>query len=198
MPDITPTDDDIMLAIHAAGAYWSPDPVRANVASAKPSDIARSIYAHACTMVRLREISSLTPPAPVAIATVPGVLRCPRCSFRLVKMTLTPSGAFANPEPDDCPNCASPLWRVTWEDEAKDAYKVAESQMDRALAAERHAETLHGQLQRMIDRWEALQAQLAEARATLVKIGAPVRWMTAAYMASLARLSVAKLDEHNG
>lgn len=67
----------------------------------------------------------------------PGVLRCAKCDFRLIKTKLTPSGAFANEEPDRCPNCDVPMWRVTWKDEAHDAYKTAESQMDRALEAER-------------------------------------------------------------
>ena len=66
----------------------------------------------------------------------PGVLRCAKCDFRLIKTTLTPAGAFANEEPDRCPNCNVPMWRVTWQDEAKEAYKVAESQMGRALEAE--------------------------------------------------------------
>lgn len=67
----------------------------------------------------------------------PGQLRCAKCDFRLTKTTLTPTGAFANEEPDSCPNCNVPMWKTTWKDEAHDAYKVAESQMDRALEAER-------------------------------------------------------------
>ena len=67
----------------------------------------------------------------------PGVLRCAKCDFRLIKTTLTPNGASVNEEPDTCPNCNVPMWRVTWQDEAKDAYKTAESQMDRALEAEK-------------------------------------------------------------
>jgi len=67
----------------------------------------------------------------------PGVLRCAKCDFRLIKTTLTPAGAFANEEPDSCPNCNVPMWRVTWQDEAHEAYRVAESQMERALGAEK-------------------------------------------------------------
>lgn len=67
----------------------------------------------------------------------PGQLRCEKCDFRLTKIVLTPAGAFANEEPDRCPNCDVPMLRVTWKDEADQAYKVAESQMERALAAER-------------------------------------------------------------
>lgn len=67
---------------------------------------------------------------------VPGTLRCAKCDFRLIKTLLTPQGAFANPAPDECPNCHVPMWRVSWEEEAKDAYKTAESQMMRAITAE--------------------------------------------------------------
>ena len=67
----------------------------------------------------------------------PGVLRCAKCDFRLIKTTLTPAGAFANEEPDTCPNCNVPMWRVTWQDETKEAYRTAESQMDRAIEAEK-------------------------------------------------------------
>lgn len=79
----------------------------------------------------------------------PGVLRCAKCDFRLIKTTLTPAGAFANNTPDTCPNCNVPMWRISWEDEAKEAFRVAESQMNRALEAE---------------------AQLAEARGLLEKV----------------------------
>lgn len=68
----------------------------------------------------------------------PGVLRCAKCDFRLIKTTLNLADgeAYANNEPDRCPNCDVPMWRVTWKDEAKEAYAVAESQMNRALEAE--------------------------------------------------------------
>lgn len=71
------------------------------------------------------------------LAYCPGILRCAKCDFRLTKTVLTPAGAFANTEPDTCPNCNVPMWLVTWKDEAHDAYKTAESQMKRALEAER-------------------------------------------------------------
>lgn len=82
-----------------------------------------------------------TIPAPVARSEsfVPGVLNCAKCDFRLVKTTLNVADgeAYANNDPDTCPNCNVPMWRVSWEQEARNAYKVAESQMNRALAAER-------------------------------------------------------------
>lgn len=72
---------------------------------------------------------------------VPGVLTCAKCDFRLTKTTLcvTDGNAYANNDPDNCPNCKVPMWRVTWREEAAEAYKVAESQIARAVAAEEKA-----------------------------------------------------------
>jgi len=94
----------------------------------------------------------------------PGVLRCAKCDFRLIKTTLTPAGAFANNEPDTCPNCNVPMWRVTWQDEAHDAYKTAESQVARALEAEK-----------------ALSAQQATDRAGLLDAMRAIRAMAQGY-----------------
>lgn len=75
---------------------------------------------------------------PNTASVVPGVLHCAKCGFRLNKVTLNASdgNAYANNEPDTCPNCNVPMWRVSWKDEAEYAYKVCESQLDRALKAE--------------------------------------------------------------
>jgi hypothetical protein len=43
----------------------------------------------------------------------------------------------ARDEPGDkCPNCNSPLWRVTWKDEAHENLTLGEQQVARAVAAE--------------------------------------------------------------
>lgn len=75
---------------------------------------------------------------PDAASLVPGVLQCAKCQFRLIKTTLNVAdgNAYANNEPDVCPNCNVPMWRVSWRDEAEYSYKVAESQLERALKAE--------------------------------------------------------------
>ena len=74
---------------------------------------------------------------------VPGILRCAKCDFRLTKTTLclADGKAYANNEPDTCPNCNVPMWRVTWKEEATEAYRVAESQITRALVAEARAKS---------------------------------------------------------
>jgi len=101
-----------------------------------------------------------------AAQMVPGVLKCAKCDFRLIKTTLTPSGAYANDEPDTCPNCSVPMWNVTWKDEAHQAYKVAESQMERALEAERK-----------------LEARREPIAGTIFEHGDAVEWITANCMA---------------
>lgn len=77
----------------------------------------------------------------------PGVLQCAKCGFRLTKTLLTPTGAFADDKPDYCPNCNVPLWKTTWKDDAADAYKTAESQMDRSMEAEKALATLTPSIQ---------------------------------------------------
>ncbi|MGX1096559.1 hypothetical protein [Amorphus sp. MBR-141] len=89
---------------------------------------------------------------------VPGVWQCPKCVFRLVQSNLNARDGTVTPRDnpgDKCPNCNSSLWRVSWKDEAKEAYQIAENQMTRALEAE---------------------AALAEARATIAAMGD--RWRT--------------------
>lgn len=53
---------------------------------------------------------------------VPGVLKCSKCGFGLIKTTLhVQTGNFsANNEPDHCPNDGAPLWRVTERDAGND------------------------------------------------------------------------------
>lgn len=76
---------------------------------------------------------------------VRGVFGCSKCGFRLTKSNLNArdGSVTVNDEcEDDCPNCAIPMTRVTWEEDAHDAYKTAESQMNRALKAERERDAL--------------------------------------------------------
>ncbi|KAF1006026.1 MAG: hypothetical protein GAK28_02934 [Luteibacter sp.] len=61
-----------------------------------------------------------TSTAPDTMVYVPGLWRCAKCEFELIQSNLHPNGAVtARDQPGDkCPNCNSPLWRVTY----KDAY----------------------------------------------------------------------------
>jgi len=70
---------------------------------------------------------------------VPGVVHCARCNFRLNRVTLYMGNGAIGPggsETEQCPNGCGPMWPVTWKQEAQDAYKTAESQFERAKAAE--------------------------------------------------------------
>lgn len=70
----------------------------------------------------------------------PGIFACPKCGFRLISSNLNMgSGTVtaATDCEDDCGNCGIPLTRVTWKEEAHDAYKTAESQFERAMEAEK-------------------------------------------------------------
>lgn len=101
-----------------------------------------------------------SPAAEMAEMHVPGVLTCAMCSFRLVKTTLNVAtgSAYANNEPDQCPNCRVPMWRVSWEAEAKEAYSVAESQMERALSAEKARDRLATALKSAVAHLEHMAA----------------------------------------
>lgn len=92
---------------------------------------------------------------------VPGAFACPKCAFRLTKSNLNASdgSVTVNDEcDDDCPNCEIPLTRVTWRDDARDAYGTAEVQMERALKTEREREAVVDVLRNLERANEALAA----------------------------------------
>ena len=79
------------------------------------------------------------PVRPQRADVVPGVVHCARCDFRLVRKTLymlsgTVGAGDSDTEP--CPNGCGPLWPVTWEQEAREGYKLADDLFDRAKRAE--------------------------------------------------------------
>lgn len=66
-------------------------------------------------------------------------MHCARCGFRLVRAVLQASTglvAAGDSSPARCPNSCGPLWPVTWEQEAREAQRLAEQLLDRAVAAE--------------------------------------------------------------
>ncbi len=91
----------------------------------------------------------------------PGQWRCPKCKFRLTQSVLSMSDGeiYANDRAGgNCPNCDSPLWRVSWEEDAREAYGMVE----RAWGEKSKAEA---------ERDEAL-AQVAALRDLLSRIAA--------------------------
>ncbi len=69
----------------------------------------------------------------------PGIWRCAKCNFRLVQSNLhAASGAITTRDKpgDTCPNDGSPMWRVSWQEDASAATQWGEQQFDRAIKAE--------------------------------------------------------------
>lgn len=79
------------------------------------------------------------PVRPRRADVVPGVMHCARCKFRLQRVNLYVNvgtvGAGDN-DTEPCPNGCGPLWPVTWEQEAREGYKLAEDLFERAKRAE--------------------------------------------------------------
>lgn len=77
---------------------------------------------------------------------VPGSWNCAKCKFTLQQMNLNAldGTVTANDKPGEkCPNCDSPLWRSTWQDDAIELSKRCEEQVLRAIAAERERDELN-------------------------------------------------------
>lgn len=80
---------------------------------------------------------------------VPGVMRCAKCEFQLVRQVLAVNlgEVFAGDrKTEPCPNDCGPLWPVTWKQYAEQAMDAAESMADRAFAAEKEVKQLRGEL----------------------------------------------------
>ncbi|MDH1477750.1 hypothetical protein N5F13_25025 [Comamonas thiooxydans] len=80
---------------------------------------------------------------------VPGVMRCAKCEFQLVRQILAVNlgEVFAgDSKTEPCPNGCGPLWPVTWKQYAEQAMDAAETMADRAFAAEKEVKQLRGEL----------------------------------------------------
>lgn len=69
---------------------------------------------------------------------VPGAWRCAKCKFVLIQSHLNArdGSITARDDPGDkCPNCDSPLWRVTWRQDAEDMAKRLEEFLEREAAS---------------------------------------------------------------
>lgn len=76
---------------------------------------------------------------------VPGEMRCAKCSFQLTRKVLAVDvgEVFAgDSKTEPCPNGCGPLWPVTWEQYAKQAWDACEVMTERALAAEEALKSL--------------------------------------------------------
>lgn len=75
---------------------------------------------------------------------VPGVWCCAKCQFTLVQSNLNAAdgSVTARDEPGDkCPNCDCPLWRVSWQQQAKEMGDRAEQEILRSKALDEALKT---------------------------------------------------------
>lgn len=74
-----------------------------------------------------------------ASSLVPGQMHCARCKFQLTRTVLyMGNGAVGagDSKTEPCPNGCGPLWPVTWEQAAREAWATNEALFERAKAAE--------------------------------------------------------------
>lgn len=65
----------------------------------------------------------------------PGIWSCPKCKFTLIQSNLNAADGTvtARDTPGDkCPNCDSPLWRVSWKQNAMENFDTACKLVDEA------------------------------------------------------------------
>jgi hypothetical protein len=103
---------------------------------------------------------------------VPGMMRCAKCSFVLVRNVLhAQSGAITagDNKTEPCPNGCGPLWPMTWRQNAEDMALRCEEQVARAVAAEARCAALEADKARL--------DYLDEANIRLnAKYGTTYRW----------------------
>lgn len=104
---------------------------------------------------------------------IPGQWRCAKCEFELTQINLNVRDGTATARDDagdKCPNCNSPLRRVTWKDRASQMLDATEKQVLRAIDAERDRDRykeFHANGQKTI---EALLAARVESGRGVVSI----------------------------
>lgn len=88
---------------------------------------------------------------------IPGVWRCAKCQFRLIQSNLNSrdgSVTARDEAGEPCPNCAVPLWRVTWREEAEDLMHTQDETWDRALeAGKRYGAETEARVARFCRHW---------------------------------------------
>jgi hypothetical protein len=64
---------------------------------------------------------------------VPGEMRCAKCGFRCHRVIInanTGQSGAGNNKTEPCPNGCGPLWPVTWEESAREAWELTEKMFD--------------------------------------------------------------------
>lgn len=126
-------------------------------------------------------IDSLTERAEKAETLVysPGAWRCAKCNFRLIQANLNAADGTvtARDQPGDkCPNCSSPLWRVTWKDEAMENLTLGEQQVARAAAAEAERDALRAEVGRLRGDLEGARTEADDYNKDLAEARGPNEW----------------------
>lgn len=69
---------------------------------------------------------------------VPGMHKCAKCQFVLISNYISAStgNVWAKDDPEQCPNCDVPLWRVTERDAGNEVIERANEYLERAVRAE--------------------------------------------------------------
>lgn len=106
----------------------------------------------------------------------PGVMRCAKCQFRLIRNVLyaqTGNIGVGTSETEPCPNGCGPLWPVTWKDECKEADKCWDQQVERAVKAEADLSTARLRIKALETENDALLAVEGAARSLPRRTPAP-------------------------
>jgi cell division protein FtsB len=80
-----------------------------------------------------------------ALVYMPGQWRCPKCEFQLTQSNLNAQDGSitARDDPGDkCPNCSSPLWRVSYREAFKDMMQISERVIGEKAELKSENETL--------------------------------------------------------
>ncbi len=140
-----PADIAVSVLRAEGGKGFFPVADRLSKAIVANNDLKRAAIAHIEALERERD----------AARYIPGEFRCAKCGFTLSQFKIRASdGAVGDrDEPGEkCPNDGSPLWRVTWEQRARDHFKSAALEMTRADDAEARAKLLATTL-RQVKEW---------------------------------------------
>ncbi|MCO7512359.1 hypothetical protein NJH77_24225 [Serratia fonticola] len=114
-----------------SGKHECADGLRAKLAAA----VRREESLKASTDVLAQRVKDLE-----AAAIVPGVLRCAKCNYELMKTNLYFNSGTVGPgdsETEPCPNGCGPLWPVNWHAWAITGFAEAEKYHAQLQAAER-------------------------------------------------------------
>ena len=107
--------------------------------------VIRSLSSRVETEKRAKEEAETENARLARLVYVPGQWRCAKCKFTLIQANLNANGGTvtARDQPGDkCPNCDSPLWRVTERDAGNEMIDRAEEAFEAKRAAETRSAAL--------------------------------------------------------